>query len=105
MDINAHKRKLSETIAEAKERAQDARARVKAYSARGKKQRIIVLVGTGAILLVVLGLFFNRAINSETFVAWSCRPTAQNDCKKYEDVLHLWRPYRDKPYNLPGDDE
>lgn len=105
MDINTHKQKLTETLAEAKVRALEAKTQLKAYASKGKKQRIIVIVGTGGVLLLLLGLFYNRAIDNETFVAWNCRPTAQNDCKKYEDILRLWRPYRDRPYNLPDGDE
>lgn len=82
----------------------DARKKIKDYAARGRKQRIIVVLSMGAIAMVVLWLFFNRALDKEEFVPhWVCKPSPEQDCSKYQEILNLWRPYRVTPYNVPSE--
>ena len=103
-DPKEAKEKLLKSAQELKGKALDTRKKIKEYAARGRKQRIIVVLSMGAIGLVVLWMFFHQALSKEEFVPhWVCKPTAEQDCSKYQEILNLWRPYRVTPHNVPTD--
>lgn len=111
IDLNSQKDKVRKSAEdakkkalEAKQKAMDARKKVQAYASQGMKQRVICLVAFGAILLTLCYAFYSTALRDEfDSIRFGCQPTATQDCKKYLDVLNLWRPYRVTPYNIPED--
>lgn len=105
MDRKIQKEKLLEKAQELRKKALEAKGKVDSYAKRGRKQRIIVMVSVGAVLLLFCYVFFSRAITSteQEYERFICNAD-KTDCRKYEGVLRLWRPYRDKPYNVPGDE-
>lgn len=102
IDLNAHKEKVLKQAQEAKAKALEAKARVKDFAGRGQKQRIIVLLVIGAVLLTFCGGFYKVAIDDQySAPTFTCKPSPTQDCKKYLGVLNLWRPYRMTPYATP----
>lgn len=104
LDLNSHKDKVRKSAQDAKEKALEAKKKVHDYAAQGMMQRVICLVVFGAILLTLCYAFYSAAIQDEWAAGrFGCQPSATQDCKKYFDVLNLWRPYRMTPYSIPED--
>ena len=103
IDLNSQKEKLLKQAQEARQKAMDAKQRVREFAGRGQKQRIIVIVVAGLLLLLFCGTFYKTAIQEESGPVFTCKPTPKQDCKAYLGILNLWRPYRMTPYAVPDD--
>ena len=105
LDINSQKDKALKAAQDAKKKTVAAKQKITAYAKSGKKQLAIVIAVCALLVFFIFGASYQAVHNDEYVVDYNCKPTPQDDCKKYFNILKLWRPYRMTPYQVPDDNE